>query len=174
MALDCDWQDGLDWIAERRYLGDREVEKPVKGASVQKTADDTSTNLPDWAYQPAPEEARPPRPLTPSDLGPDNASSPPPDQAMRDAARRGRYSTACFSDCPTSRRDRRNEIADRWLEQTERRNRCCPATRIDRHRHRGSGYRANGLRFFRQRASPKRRLRRWSTNMSSPALWTAC
>ncbi|MDF7777944.1 UvrD-helicase domain-containing protein, partial [Sphingomonas sp. AOB5] len=39
--------------------------------------------LPDWVSRPAPEEARPPRPLAPSTLGDDSVADPPPNPAMR-------------------------------------------------------------------------------------------
>jgi ATP-dependent helicase/nuclease subunit A len=45
--------------------------------------------VPDWALTPAPAEARPPRPLAPSAIGLDNDAAPPPNEAMRAAARRG-------------------------------------------------------------------------------------
>lgn len=50
-----------------------------------------STLLPTdrWWDRPAPAEARPPRPLTPSSLGPDPVAAPPPDATRQAAARRG-------------------------------------------------------------------------------------
>ena len=37
--------------------------------------------IPEWAHRPAPEEARPPRPLAPSALGEDDVADPPPQGA---------------------------------------------------------------------------------------------
>ncbi len=71
---------------------------------------------PDWATRPAPEEARPPRPLAPSALGvEDAASSPPPDPALRAAAERGRILHALFERLPAVRPEDRVEAAQRWL-----------------------------------------------------------
>lgn len=72
--------------------------------------------IPDWATLPAPEEARPPRPLAPSALGvEDAASSPPPDPAMRAAAERGRILHALFERLPAVRPEDRLTAARRWL-----------------------------------------------------------
>lgn len=71
--------------------------------------------LPDWITQPAPTEARPPRPLAPSSLGEDLAADPPPTPAMRVAAERGRLLHALFERLPALRADARAEAAERWL-----------------------------------------------------------
>lgn len=72
--------------------------------------------IPDWATLPAPEEARPPRPLAPSTLGvEDAASSPPPDPVMRAAAERGRILHALFERLPAVRPEDRVAAARRWL-----------------------------------------------------------
>ncbi|MES2137077.1 MAG: double-strand break repair helicase AddA, partial [Pseudomonadota bacterium] len=49
------------------------------------------TVVPEWARQPAPPEARPPRPLAPSAIAADDESAPPPSEAMRAAALRGTW-----------------------------------------------------------------------------------
>ena len=72
--------------------------------------------IPDWATRPAPEEARPPRPLAPSALGvEDAAASPPPDPAMRAAAERGRVLHALFERLPAVRAEDRIAAARQWL-----------------------------------------------------------
>lgn len=72
---------------------------------------------PDWLSQPAPAEARPPRPLAPSLLGKDDVADPPPTAAMKVAAERGRLLHALFERLPGVAGDRA-AIADRWLAQS--------------------------------------------------------
>ena len=69
---------------------------------------------PAWLDRSAPPEARPPRPLAPSSLGPDLVADPPPSDAMKVAAERGRLLHALFERLPQAR-DRR-VAAHRWLE----------------------------------------------------------
>ena len=64
---------------------------------------------------PAPEEARPPRPLAPSSIGADEAADPPPSPAMRDAAERGQLLHALLERLPVVAEEDRREAADRWL-----------------------------------------------------------
>lgn len=71
--------------------------------------------LPDWATRPAPEEARPPRPLAPSALGDDAVADPPPTPAMRAAAERGRLLHALFERLPGLPPERRHAAALAWL-----------------------------------------------------------
>lgn len=74
--------------------------------------------LPAWTRQAAPAEARPPRPLAPSQLGPDLEASPPPTPAMRAAAERGRLLHALFERLPETRLDERRAAALAWLERS--------------------------------------------------------
>jgi ATP-dependent helicase/nuclease subunit A len=53
-----------------------------------------------WLNQPAPQEARPPRPLAPSSIGHDDVANPPPSAAMAAAAERGRLLHALFERLP--------------------------------------------------------------------------
>ena len=71
--------------------------------------------LPDWARRPAPEEARPPRPLAPSSLGDDSVADPPPTPMMRAAAERGRLLHALFERLPSVTPSERAAAAERWL-----------------------------------------------------------
>lgn len=73
------------------------------------------TALPDWARSPAPEEARPPRPLAPSSLGDDSVADPPPTPALRAAAERGRLLHALFERLPSVSPPDRAQAAERWL-----------------------------------------------------------
>ncbi|WP_132739813.1 double-strand break repair helicase AddA [Sphingomonas sp. PP-F2F-A104-K0414] len=81
-------------------------------ASVEIAA---NAQLPAWAHEPAPQEARPPRPLSPSALGDDAVSDPPPTPAMRVAAERGRLIHALFERLPAVAVADRATAADRWL-----------------------------------------------------------
>ncbi|RKE50241.1 MULTISPECIES: double-strand break repair helicase AddA [unclassified Sphingomonas] len=81
-------------------------------ASVEIAA---NAQLPGWAHEPAPQEARPPRPLSPSALGDDAVSDPPPTPAMRVAAERGRLIHALFERLPAVAATDRATAADRWL-----------------------------------------------------------
>ena len=75
--------------------------------------------MPDWLLCAAPQEARPPRPLAPSVIeAPDTESSPPPDKAMRDAARRGILLHSLFERLPQVSPPRRADAADAWLERS--------------------------------------------------------
>ncbi|QCB43052.1 double-strand break repair helicase AddA [Sphingomonas sp. PAMC26645] len=74
-----------------------------------------NAQLPAWAHEPAPQEARPPRPLSPSALGDDAVSDPPPTPAMRVAAERGRLIHALFERLPAVAAADRAMAADRWL-----------------------------------------------------------
>jgi ATP-dependent helicase/nuclease subunit A len=70
---------------------------------------------PHWTRAPAPEEARPPRPLAPSSIGQDDAADPPPAPALRAAAERGRLLHALFERLPDVPPQHRADAADRWL-----------------------------------------------------------
>ena len=74
-----------------------------------------NAQLPAWAHEPAPQEARPPRPLSPSALGDDAVSDPPPTPALRVAAERGRLIHALFERLPAVAATDRAMAADRWL-----------------------------------------------------------
>jgi ATP-dependent helicase/nuclease subunit A len=76
--------------------------------------------IPGWARQQAPEERRPPRPLAPSALGIDDAASPPPDAALRDAAERGVLLHALFERLPAVDAARRRDAAVDWLARRGR------------------------------------------------------
>ncbi|WP_315763955.1 double-strand break repair helicase AddA [Sphingomonas sp. Y38-1Y] len=72
--------------------------------------------LPAWARQPAPEEARPPRPLAPSSLGDDAVADPPPaGPAMQAAAERGRLLHGLFERLPALPPGHRAAAGEAWL-----------------------------------------------------------
>lgn len=71
--------------------------------------------LPIWARLPAPVEARPPRPLSPSSIGDDAVADPPPGPAMRDAAERGRLLHGLFERLGAVPSADRRVAGERWL-----------------------------------------------------------
>ena len=99
--------------ARRSFVG-TEPQSAVASTS-QSVAAATQIDFPGWARQPAPIEARPPRPLAPSSIGDDDVPDPPPSGAMRAAAERGRLIHALFERLPAVARDARAAAADRWL-----------------------------------------------------------
>jgi ATP-dependent helicase/nuclease subunit A len=71
---------------------------------------------PNWIERPAPEEARPPRPLAPSTIKPDDSvSDPPPTPQVRVAAEKGVLLHSLFERLPDIEPVQRREVADRWL-----------------------------------------------------------
>ena len=70
---------------------------------------------PEWAYRPAPEEARPPRPLAPSALGQDDVAVPPQGTPRVAAVERGLLLHALFERLPPVAVERRQAAAMRWL-----------------------------------------------------------
>ena len=73
--------------------------------------------LPDWASEPAPPEARPPRPLAPSSIALDDERAPPPSEATRAAAERGTLIHQLLERLPMVTAGDRVAAADRWLER---------------------------------------------------------
>jgi len=112
-GLKCDWEEaGPHW-------GRRRVHRvnPGKWAKPDKAAKAAPPPLvpPAWARAPAPEEARPPRPLAPSALGEDDVAVPPQGSARADAVRRGLLLHGLFERLPPVAADKRRAAALRWL-----------------------------------------------------------
>src|SRR5204862_220423 len=78
----------------------------------------SAIEIPDWVTQPAPPEARPPRPLAPSAIAVDDESAPPPSEAMRLAALRGTWIHQLLERLPAVEAGKRPEAAGRWLERS--------------------------------------------------------
>ena len=76
---------------------------------------DMAAALPDWATTPAPAEAQPPRPLSPSAIAADDIAMPPPTPAMQAAALRGQRLHALFERLPQVAPGDRAAAAARWL-----------------------------------------------------------
>ncbi len=74
----------------------------------------TRLTLDPWWERAAPAEARPPRPLAPSSLGPDPVAAPPPDTARRAAARRGTALHRLFETLPGLDMAVRDAVARQW------------------------------------------------------------
>lgn len=72
-------------------------------------------SVPEWLRQPAPIEARPPRPLAPSQIVADLDTAPPPTPEMRQAARRGTLLHALFERLPGVAAADRLHMAEQWL-----------------------------------------------------------
>ncbi len=107
------WQDaGPRWGQKRVHAVNakawaRQREKPVAAAP--------AVAIPDWALKPAPEEARPPRPLAPSALGEDDVASPPQGGERAVAVERGLLLHALFERLPPVAPERRRAAALHWL-----------------------------------------------------------
>ena len=71
--------------------------------------------IPKWARNPAPAEARPPRPLAPSAIAVDDENAPPPSEAMRAAALRGTWIHQLLEKLPPVEPGARPGAANRWL-----------------------------------------------------------
>jgi ATP-dependent helicase/nuclease subunit A len=88
----------------------------AKAAEPKTFIPDISPALPAWLVVPAREEARPPRPLAPSVIETnDTEASPPPDDKMRAAAKRGKLLHSLFERLPAVAATDRRDAADRWL-----------------------------------------------------------
>ncbi|MBS0478872.1 MAG: UvrD-helicase domain-containing protein, partial [Proteobacteria bacterium] len=100
-------------MARRSFAG-RNPQSPVAQSLTTEPAA-ARIELPPWVREPAPVEARPPRPLAPSSIGDDDVADPPPTPAMRAAAERGRLIHALFERLPAVAPDARAAAADKWL-----------------------------------------------------------
>ena len=73
--------------------------------------------IPEWLCRAAPIEARPPRPLAPSQIVEDRDAAPPPTPEMREAARRGTLLHSLFERLPGVAEADRLTLAITWLER---------------------------------------------------------
>ncbi|MCW3797059.1 double-strand break repair helicase AddA [Sphingomonas sp. BN140010] len=74
--------------------------------------------LPEFLHRQAPAEARPPRPLAPSQLVEDREAAPPPSPELRAAARRGVLLHSLFERLPGVAPAERHAAALGWLERS--------------------------------------------------------
>ena len=77
-----------------------------------------SAEVPAWATEPAPVEARPPRPLAPSAIAADDEAAAPPSDAMRAAARRGTIIHQLLEKLAGVAAGEREPQALAWLERS--------------------------------------------------------
>lgn len=101
---------------ERVFVG-TDPQPPVRAKARNVVERPVAAPLPAWAHEPAPVEARPPRPLAPSALGEDEVADPPPGPAMRAAATRGRLIHGLFERLPDVPAAQRRGAAARWLAE---------------------------------------------------------
>lgn len=107
-AVEVDgWGSSLVWAAEGT----------PKGAVKSGKSPLEPIALPEWLRQPAPPEARPPRPLAPSQIAEDRDVAPPPSPDMREAARRGTLLHSLFERLPGVPLSDRLQLALLWLER---------------------------------------------------------
>ncbi|MDH7638468.1 double-strand break repair helicase AddA [Sphingomonas oryzagri] len=111
--LDTEEAEDALWGTQRSH-----GHEAPKGRERSKAAAGPESLPPAWLHASAPEEARPPRPLSPSSIGVDTITNPPPGAAMRAAAERGRLLHALFERLPDLAPAARAAAADRWLERS--------------------------------------------------------
>ncbi|MBB6425965.1 double-strand break repair helicase AddA [Sphingopyxis sp. JAI128] len=112
-AMGLGWQDaGPRWGQKRVHQVNAKTWARQRTKPVAATAE---IAIPDWAGRPAPEEARPPRPLAPSALGEDDVASPPQGGERAAAVERGLLLHALFERLPAVRSERRRAAAMHWL-----------------------------------------------------------
>jgi ATP-dependent helicase/nuclease subunit A len=112
-SLDSEPADNEPWGTGLRY-----GKAQSRGAGRAAKSMPPAAELPAWALAPAPPEARPPRPLAPSAVAADDQSSPPPSEAMRQAALRGTWIHQLLERLPVIAAGERAAAADRWLERS--------------------------------------------------------
>lgn len=110
--MGADWQDaGPRWGRKRVHA----VQGKARAAKEKARSVVAPVVVPDWARQPAPEEARPPRPLAPSALGEDDVAAVPQGAARAAAVNRGLLLHALFERLPPVAPEMRRSAASRWL-----------------------------------------------------------
>ena len=103
--------DDAHWPAPVRLLRSG---PEVAQTELKVSPDAAVLPLDQWWLRAAPAEARPPRPLAPSSLGPDLVVDPPPDAARKAAARRGTALHRLFETLPGLAICVRADIARQW------------------------------------------------------------
>ena len=112
--MGADWQDaGPRWGRKRVHgVHPKKWPRMPKDKARQVAAPVT---VPSWVLKPAPEEARPPRPLAPSALGEDDVASPPQGSGRAAAVTRGLLLHALFERLPPVAPEKRSAAARDWL-----------------------------------------------------------
>lgn len=109
--------ENFRWGGQRVYRGAEVL--PSRNAESLASAPEAQPDIPLWLKQPAPIEARPPRPLAPSAPEEDSVPNPPPSPAMRTAAERGKWLHALYERLPALAPAKRRAAADAWLRKTQ-------------------------------------------------------
>jgi ATP-dependent helicase/nuclease subunit A len=112
--MGADWQDaGPRWGRKRVHaVQPGKWARPPKGKTRHAPP---PVIAPSWTQQPAPGEARPPRPLAPSALGDDDVALPPQGAGGGAAVTRGLLLHALFERLPPVAPEKRRDAAIRWL-----------------------------------------------------------
>ncbi len=113
-SMGADWQDaGPRWGQKRVHaVHPKKWARPAKDKARPAVP---AVSIPEWATRPAPEEARPPRPLAPSALGEDDVAAPPQGGERGAAVTRGLLLHALFERLPPVAPSRRRAAALHWL-----------------------------------------------------------
>ncbi len=115
-ALGAGWEEAPGQVARMVYRKTASVTKGVAPVSVSPAA----VEEPLWLRSPAPQESRPPRPLTPSDLGDDDYGDGPASATLLQAAERGRLIHALFERYDGRDISEFEIIAHNWLTREAR------------------------------------------------------
>ncbi len=114
VGMGAEWEDaGPVWSRRRVHRANAGKWAPPKDKAVKAAPPPLA--LPGWAHAPAPQEARPPRPLAPSALGEDDVAAPPQGTDRAAAATRGLLLHALFERLPEVASEKRRAAALRWL-----------------------------------------------------------
>ena len=110
--MGAEWQDaGPRWGQKRVHA----VQGKARTAKDKARSVGAPVLVPAWVRQPAPEEARPPRPLAPSALGDDDVAAVPQGAMRAAAVNRGLLLHALFERLPPVAPENRRAVALRWL-----------------------------------------------------------
>jgi ATP-dependent helicase/nuclease subunit A len=115
-SLDAEPVDAPDWTnGALEYATGAPV--PRSDGDVQLVPADARA-LPEWATSMPADEARPPRPLSPSAIAADDVSAPPSGPAAKAAARRGAALHALFERLPDVAPDKRRHVGEAWCRMS--------------------------------------------------------
>lgn len=112
-------EEAAIWNGQMAWRGHQLLQPKPQETDSAKVAV-AGVTLPDWITQPAPQEARPPRPLAPSAAEEDTTPDPPPGVDMRAAAERGKWLHSLYERLPAVPPAERRAAAERWLMTTAR------------------------------------------------------
>lgn len=113
--LGQDWEEDSLWSGVMRFEGHKPVAVKRSRSAAARSVPPV-IEKPAWLTMPAPDEERPPRPLAPSSLVDDQLPDPPPSEAMRSAAERGRLLHSLFERLPDVPTEDRRGAAHQWLD----------------------------------------------------------